>query len=328
MAPDSGPGGVMAGAPRRLSPSRLNDFLGCEHRTYLDLLADRGDIPREGYKPPDSQLLAERGRRHEEAFLAHLRSEGRDVLSLPTAGPPAERAAETEEAMRAGRGVIHQACFLHDGWVGYADFLIRTEAASDLGPWSYEVHDAKLARSAKPDYVFQLLFYNGQVERIQGRRPARMHLILGDGERPPFPPEDFDAYAAEVTEHFVERRTELAAGAQPVYPYPVSECDFCPWWKRCADRRREEDHLSLVALLQRNQGLKLEDVGVHTVGELATLPEDTRVPRLAAATLDGLRQQADLQIRSRGLETPLYVLHEPEYGRGLARLPEPSDGDV
>ena len=31
---------------KRLSPSRLNDFLGCEHRTYLDLLADRGEIKR------------------------------------------------------------------------------------------------------------------------------------------------------------------------------------------------------------------------------------------------------------------------------------------
>src|SRR3954470_18216646 len=157
MALDSGPARLMG---RRLSPSRLNDFLGCEHRTFLDLLADRGDIPREDYKPPDSQLLAERGKRHEDDFLEHVRAEGRDVLSLDPEGPPAPRAAETEAAMRAGRDVIHQACFLHDGWVGYADFLIRIEEESELGDWSYEVHDAKLARSAKPNYIFQLLFYN------------------------------------------------------------------------------------------------------------------------------------------------------------------------
>src|SRR3954453_19362059 len=117
------PGGVMAGRPRRLSPSRLNDFLGCEHRTYLDLLADRGEIARDEYKPPDAQLLAERGMRHEEAFLQSLRDEGRDVLSLGEKAPPLQRAAETEAAMRAGREVIHQACFLDDGWIGYADFL-------------------------------------------------------------------------------------------------------------------------------------------------------------------------------------------------------------
>ena len=326
MPPDSGAHGVMT--PRLLSPTQLNNFLGCEHRTYLDLLAERGEIPLEDYAPPDAELLFERGRRHEEAFLQTLRDTGLDVLSIGNTLRRHERVAATEEAMRTGREVIHQAYFVHDGWVGAADFLIRVDEPSDLGPWSYEVHDAKLGRSAKPDYIFQLLFYNAQVERIQGRRPARMHLILGDGERPPFRPEDFDAYAAEVIKHFLRRRTELADGAQPAYPYPVSECGFCPWWKRCADRRREEDHLSLVALLQRNQGLKLEEAGVHTVRELAALPTDTRVPRLAGATLDGLREQADLQIRSRGLETPLFVLHEPEHGRGLARLPQPSEGDV
>src|SRR5947209_1823544 len=328
MAPDSGRSGVMAGTSSRLSPSRLNAFLGCEHRTYLDLLADRGDIPREDYRPPDAELLAERGRRHEQEFLDHLRDEGDDVLSLAPDGPPAARAAETEAAMRSGRGVIHQACFLHGGWVGYADFLIRVAEPSDLGAWSYEVHDAKLGRSAKPTYLFQLLFYNEQVERIQGRRPARMHLILGDGERPPFRPEEFDAYAARVTEHFLARREELAAGAEPAYPYPVGDCDFCPWWKHCVDRRRDEDHLSLVAGLQRAQGLKLEATGVHSVVELAVLPAETRVPRLAGGTLDGLREQADLQVRSRGLPKPLYKLLQPAHGEGLARLPEPSDGDV
>jgi predicted RecB family nuclease len=311
-----------------LSPSSLNNFLGCEHRTYLDLRADRGEIPREEYVPPDAQLLLERGMRHEENFLQSLRDEGRDVVSLEEKAPSIARAAETEAAMREGREVIHQACFLHDNWIGYADFLIRTDTPSDLGDWSYEVHDAKLGRSAKPTYIFQLLFYNDQVQRIQGLAPARMHLVLGDGERPPFRPEEFDAYAARVTEHFIARRAELDAGAEPAYPYPVSDCDFCPWWKHCADKRREEDHLSLVAMLQRSHGLKLEAEGIHSVAQVAAMPGDTHIPRLAPATLDGLRQQADLQIRSSGLEKPLYELHQPEHDRGLARLPKPSEGDV
>jgi predicted RecB family nuclease len=313
---------------RRLSPSRLNDFLGCEYRTYLDLLADRGEIDREDYKPPDAQLLLERGLRHEEQFLQTLRDEGRDVLSLSDKERPSVRAEQTEDAMRAGREVIHQACFLHDGWIGYADFLIRIEMPSQLGDWSYEVHDAKLGRSAKPTYIFQLLFYNEQVARIQGRRPARMHLVLGDGERPPFAPEDFDAYAAKVTEYFLARRAELEDGATPVYPYKVSDCDFCPWWKHCVDKRREDDHLSLVATLDRSQGLKLEATGIHSVTDVARINPDTRIPRLAPTTLDGLRQQAALQVRSRDLETPEYELLEPEHDRGLARLPLPSEGDV
>src|SRR4051794_32768417 len=127
MAPDSGAASVIGRSRRLLSPSRLNDFLGCEHRTYLDLLAERGEIPREDYKQPDAELLLERGRRHEETFLETLRAEGHDVVAIPEDASRDERAAATEAAMRDGREVIHQAAFVHDGWVGYADFLIRVE---------------------------------------------------------------------------------------------------------------------------------------------------------------------------------------------------------
>src|SRR3954464_10531350 len=102
MAPDSGAARVIGRSQRRLSPSRLNDFLGCEHRTYLDLLAERGEIPREEYLQPDSKLLLERGLRHEGACLGGLRGGGRDVLSLDSGGRPADRAAQTEAAMRGG----------------------------------------------------------------------------------------------------------------------------------------------------------------------------------------------------------------------------------
>lgn len=312
-----------------LSPSRLNDFLGCEYRTWLDLAPERGEARVEKFARPDGEIIMERGRRHEDEFLGELERDGRDVLRVDTDRAPEFAAKETEAAIRAGRDVIHQACFLHDGWVGYADFLVRVEEPSALGAFSYEVHDAKLARHPKPNYIFQLLFYTEQVERIQGARPRRMHLILGDGEHPPFRPEEFDAYAEQVRGHFLARRAELVAGATPAYPYPVSDCDFCGYWGHCRERRREDDHLSLVATLTRPQGLRLEDQGVHSVAEVAAIPEGARVERLARSTLDGLRIQADLQIRSRGREVPLHRLREEAvHGRGLYRLPKPSFGDV
>jgi uncharacterized protein len=305
----------------------MNDFLGCEYRTWIDIERSAGRIELDAVPRPDAELILERGRRHERRFLEELEAAGEDVLRLE-GDNPVEQARLTEEAMRAGRGVIHQACFLDAGWIGYADFLVRIDEPARDWEWSYEVHDAKLARHPKPNYIFQLLFYTDQVERIQGTRPRRMHLILGDGERPPFAPGEFDAYAAQVRAHFLARRGELAAGAAPAYPYPVPDCDFCPWWKHCVDKRRADDHLSGVALLQRRQGLRLEEAGTHTVAAVAALPADAKVPRLAAATLEGLRLQAGLQVRSRGLAVPLHELRDFGHGRGFARLPEPSAGDV
>ena len=313
----------------QLSPSALNRFLGCEHRTFLDILERRGELDAER-RPPPMALLFERGERHEDSVVEGLRAEGREVISLEDKNASREERAErTIEAMRAGTDVLHQGCLLHDGWVGYPDFLVRVPVPSDLGVWSYEVHDAKLGSHPRPQHIFQLLFYTDALERLQGLRPARMHLMLGDGEQPEFHPHDFEAYAASVRHLFGGRYEQLAGpDPAPAYPYPVAECDFCHWWHVCEQRRRDDDHLSLVAGLQRSQGLKLEAVGVSTVPALAGLPPDVIVPRLTGSTLATLRSQADLQVRSRGLEHPLHELLEPAHDRGLARLPEPSPGDV
>jgi predicted RecB family nuclease len=313
---------------RRLSPSSLNQFLGCEHRTYLDLRHLRGELEAEPLRP-DVTLLIERGERHEQDMLQRLTEDGRDVVAIARTGSVAERAEATREAMSAGAGVIHQACLADEDWVGYSDFLVRVEQPSDLGSWSYEVHDAKLGRHAQPRHIFQLLFYNERLAQLQGRAPAWIHLALGNRTTIAYPPGEFQAYAERVRSRFVARRNELALpGSDVDYPYPVADCDFCPWWLHCAKRRRTDDHLSLVANLRRAQGLKLEEHEVHTVAALAALAPDAKISRLAGESLRSLRAQADLQLRSRGLDRPLHELLAPEHDRGLARLPQPSEGDV
>src|SRR4051794_38672342 len=312
----------------RLSPSALNRYLGCEYRTYLDLLRRRGELDAEP-RPPKMEHLFDRGDRHETAVVDGLRADGFEVVSLDDPGASVEeRAARTMAAMREGRQVLHQGCFANGTWVGYPDFLIRVDEPSTLGDWSYEVHDAKLSRTARPAHVFQLLFYTDELERLQGVRPAHMYLMLGDGEHPSLLPDDFDAYAGSIREEFVERYRELAAGATPAYPYPVPACDFCHWWLFCRDKRREDDHLSLVANLRRAQGLHLEKAGVSTVAGLAGLADEVVIPRLSQDTTRTLRAQADLQVRSRGLERPLFELLAPDHDRGLGRLPAPSAGDI
>jgi predicted RecB family nuclease len=312
----------------KLSPSALNRFLACEYRTYLDMLDRRGELDAKR-QPPQMQLLVARGETFEEDVLGRMIAEGLRVISLEDpAVSREERAERTVAAMRDGYDVIHQGCFVNDGWVGYPDFLIKVDELSDLGGWSYEVHDAKLGGHARPAYIFQLLFYTNELERLQGHRPQRMHLILGNGERQGFPPEDFEAYAARVRAAFLMRQAELETGAEPAYPYPVGECAFCPWWHVCRDKRREEDHISLVANLQRRQGLRIEDQGIHDIPALAGLEDTIVIPKLSKDTLAKLRGQADLQLRSRGLDAPLYELLEPDHDRGLGRLPAPSPGDV
>ncbi len=308
-----------------LSPSDLNNFLACEHRTALDLGRARGEITLVKTLRPDAELIAERGRRHEEDYLAGLEADGLDVVRIERGE---DAVAATEAAMRAGRQVIHQASFAVANWRGRADFLLRVDEPSELGPFSYEPADAKLATHPKPYFVFQLLFYADQVAQIQRRYPARIHVVLGTKERRSLKPRDFAAYADRVQARFLKTLKAYHDGADPPYPYPVEHCDYCDWWARCRDRRRADDHLCLVAFLTRAQAMKLEAAGVRTVAQLAGLPGERAVPGISRPTLAGLRQQAWLQLHSRGQEPPLHELLPPEPGRGFSRMPAPSAGDV
>ena len=58
--------------------------------------------------------------------------------------------------MRAGVEVTSQVTFVDGCWRGRADFLLKIERATRLGPWGYQPLDAKLARAEKPTYVLQL----------------------------------------------------------------------------------------------------------------------------------------------------------------------------
>ena len=95
--------------------------------------------------------------------------------------------------MAAGVPAIYQAVLQHGEWRGYADFLERVERPSQLGDWSYEVADTKLARRAKPYFVIQLCSIRAD-RGDPGRRAGEMHVVLGNGERETFSGRDFAAY--------------------------------------------------------------------------------------------------------------------------------------
>ncbi len=314
-----------------LSPSALNRFLACEHRTYLDILERRGEM-RGLRLPPDMSLLFERGDRHEDAVVAGLVAEGLDVVALEDEDATAEeRAQRTIAAMREGRGILHQGCFARDGWLGYPDFLIRIDEPSDLGAWSYEVYDAKLGQppAAAPHLPAALLHRRAGAPPGSASRANASHARRRD-----------------------ERRRSRPTTSPPTRPGSVrssrSASPSSPAWSPIPPIRTRSASASSVtggrsattaaATTTTSRSSPTCTVGrasssrppaIHTVGDLAGLDEDATVPRLTRATLGTLRAQASIcRSAAAPLERPLYELLEPEAERGLARLPEPSAGDV
>jgi uncharacterized protein len=141
----------------------LVGFLACTHRLALERAALAGLVERPIRDDPEIELIAQRGVAHEQRYLEDLRASGRVVVEIRRDGSAAQvgeelRAAEseTEAAMRAGADVVYQATFFDGTWRGHADFLLRVETPSALGPWSYEVADTKLARRAKAGALLQV----------------------------------------------------------------------------------------------------------------------------------------------------------------------------
>lgn len=320
----------------RLSATDLSNHLACAHLTTLDRGVALGRIAAATYWDPRSAALRERGEAHERAYLDALRGAGKAVFAVDADFGTVAAAAQSRAAMARGEQVIAQATLLDGDWLGRADLLLRVETPSRLGVWSYEVGDTKLAVETRGGTVLQLCLYSELLERAQGGKPEHMHVVApgGPSGAEPFAIDtlrvaDFDAYY-----RLVKRRLELTVGApfdaDATYPQPTEHCDVCRWWAECDQRRRRDDHLSLVAGLGRAHQRELSGRAIGTLARLATepLPLAWRPQRGAVHTYTKLREQARLQAESRGGDRLIHELLPREPGRGIARLSAPSPGDV
>ena len=331
-------------------------FLACEHLVGLELATMAGLVERPVREDPEIDLVAKRGLEHEQRYLASLETDGRTVVEIPAAprGVEAadrlaglrEAAAATVGAMRSGADVIYQATFFDGRWLGLADFLIRVETPSDLGEWSYEVVDTKLARHVKASALLQICSYVEQLMVAQGVEPEWMHVALGGSSRTVEKHRvgDYMAYYRAVKAAFEARVTADGghAGAtyppRNTYPEPNDHCTVCRWSLVCTARRRSDDDLSLVANASTRLRKALKGRGVASRRALATLelPLATPLDGVGAGTLEKARAQAAIQVRGSDEHRAVYELLDPtllpdgalEPDRGLASLPEPRPGDL
>jgi predicted RecB family nuclease len=330
------------------SAGDLVGSLACAHLTALELAADARLVERPFRDEADVELVRQRGLEHERRYLAVLEAQGRVVtrIALDEALAWDKRirraAAETEAALRRGDDVVYQAAFFDGRWLGLADFLLRIDTRSDLGPWSYEVTDAKLARHAKASAVLQVCTYVDALTRIQGRPPERLHLALGGSARPleTLRVADYMAYFRHA-QRDLEARAGVSRPAFPpdgTYPEPIEHCDVCRWDALCAQRRRDDDDVSRIAGIQVRQRQALRERAIRTrrgVAELV-LPLDPPLADTRPHVLQRVHLQARVQVAGDAAGRTIHELVEPsrqkdgtlEPNRGLLALPKPRPGDL
>lgn len=323
------------------SASDLLGWLGCHHRTALDaraaiepelrdylkemrhaaVLLQPDGVDGEAFDSP----AAARGDMHEKAMLARLRSAGLGIVEIARpVGQSAEairkRAAETIDALRAGADVVFQATLLDAPWFGYADFLVRVDGVpSELGDYSYEVRDTKLARHPSASALLQMAHYGAILTGIQATPPPRLSIWLGTGEEYAWDYADAAPYLLEARTRFLTFR-ELNP---PTQPEPVAACPTCRWLEWC-ERTWGPDDLRNVHRLSRRQRTLLREGGILTISDLAAAADHHRPPRMATATYGRLRQQALAQT---GSDDFAIIRPQPE-ATSLRRVPPAHPRDI
>src|SRR4051812_37655984 len=164
-----------------LSASDLSNYIACKHATFLDLCVTNGIIEQPRYRDPMLAVLQERGLAFEQAYLQSLKDKGLSI-SEPEADDNTTGLERTIQAMQKGIDYIYQASLKSGIWQGKADFLKRVEKPSNLGPWSYEVIDTKLAKSTRAGTILQICLYTKMVADIQGVLAEYMHVMTPENE--------------------------------------------------------------------------------------------------------------------------------------------------
>lgn len=273
------------------SASDLTNFLDCNHFTTLDLKNLETPLPKT--EDDQTKLIQEKGFQHEEQYLNKLIHSGIHVTALSSEKHDLNESVQaTIEAMKEGVDVIYQACLLSKPFLGYSDFLRRVERPSELGGFSYEVVDTKLARSPKAKNIIQLCYYSFLIEKTQGVLPRSMYLVLGDGTEKKFRVADFFHYYMQVQAQFLNH---INGKPEDTYPEVCAYCDQCHWRGICSDQWEKDDHLCRVANITRGQIDKFKTHGITTMAQLAKLPHEQRVQGIQPGTADRLRSQAILQ---------------------------------
>jgi uncharacterized protein len=321
----------------------LVGFLWCEHLTQLGRAALQGLVAKPSRDDPELELIRKRGFAHEKRYLEELDANGMAVTVIEPDSSETDQAVRLRQsveatlaAMRRGDPVIYQAAFFDGTWRGHADFLRRVEGQSDLGPWAYEVADTKLARTAKAGALLQLCVYADLMRKVQGILPPTLEVALGGSARQVerFRTPEYMPFYERLRDRFLAAVAPSDPVAYPpvhTYPEPTEHCDVCAWVVECLHRRKEDDHLSLVAGMTRNQQQLLTQRGVNTMTALSRMPLPV-VPRLKGTSngaVERIREQARLQVEGREQHRVLFEMLSPiEAEHGLALLPPPSRGDL
>lgn len=321
-----------------LSPRDLIAELECNHRLSLDWSSSTGLMEKPGEEnSKDMQLLIDRGRAHEQRLVDKYREQG----TFTSLGEPSfaidsiKKALEkTQQAIKDGVEVIHQATLFTGDFLGFADFLVLTKDENnnplkdDQGRFIYEPVDAKSAKVAKRAAVLQVASYALAMTKLGMAMPPKVHLWLAGDNEWSAATSDLIDLAEEFENRARTRIQNFTTLPTPIWGARKEACARCRWQEHCDTGRTKDRDLSLVYGVRTNTRKALIDNGFATIDTLATAEESDYEKvkgEISKDTFNKLRKQAALQIKGEQQQKLLFELKDPSL---LAVIPASSEGDI
>mgnify|MGYP002654516639 CR=1 FL=1 len=321
---------------------------GCKHCSQLAIarendVAGLKDLVEQFFVKPEG-LAITYGMAYEAALEQELlESLGPEAFQRPS---DKETFDTTVELMRNKVPVIYQGYLKHQvgnlTFNGKPDFLVRgdyqlefikgklTAKQQAFGERDkYVAWDAKLASSAKSNYLLQIALYADALLALGMKSEGEPGIILGSRELVTFE-------ESEIVPAMKLARSELESAIKAfdestklsdmtLYCESKDSCSICEYPALCEQARFDVDHLVQVAGINRSQIEKLASTGITTMAQLASATDDLRPAEISATSFEKIRQQAKLQADYRKTNVVSHiVLPDPE----IAVLPPASDNDV
>lgn len=321
---------------------------GCQHCSQLSIARELDiqgvrDLVEQYYEEPES-LAITYGMAYEEALEQELldclgeedfqRPEGKDLFD------------QTVALMKTGVPVIYQGYLKHQvgnlQFNGKPDFLVRADyelkfvsgkltaektvvGQSDM----YIAWDAKLASSAKPNYLLQIALYADALAALGLKGNGEPGIILGSRELVSFEESEIvpamKVARSELAKAIESFNQELNLSDLTLYCETKDSCNVCEYPALCEQARFDVDHLVQVAGINRNQIEKLVANGISTMEALANAKDSDRPVEILEHTFQKIRQQAKLQTEYKKTnQVSFVVLPDPE----IAVLPPASENDI
>ncbi len=312
------------------SPSDLVQFFESEFSSYMDhfeKIASKETLKDLGvHRDPSDplyELIKDLGNKHEENLINKMEKD--QFIFRVEKETHIKALQKTRKAMKDGEEKIYQAAIEKEKIFGYVDLLVKQKGPSILGNHYYIPYDFKIARHPKPTALIQLCCYCDMLQFIQGVLPPEFVIVTKSSKEHFFKTKDFFSFYNFLKEEFLHYHSHFSKDSLPI---PDKTAQHRDWSLFAKKRLHQLDDISLTAGIRSAHSTLLKRAGIKKLSELALYSGD-KVKNIPIATFETLKEQAKIQLKSKGKNRPDFeVLPHTGERKGLETLPPSHPADV